>query len=115
MQFLPADWVDAIFARLQVRYGAAWTRQWEGVDINAVKTDWSSELAGYANRPEAIAHALNGLPVDRPPTAGQFLALCRTAPDHFPPALACPKPTPEQRKKVSSLLKQVRSRLTGAA
>ena len=31
--------IDAIFAKLAVRYGATWLRQWEGVDMNLVKSD----------------------------------------------------------------------------
>ena len=71
---LPGSWVDSIFARLAVRYGQAWMRMWEGIDIAAVKTDWATELGGLD--PEAIKHALANLPAERPPTIGQFKALC---------------------------------------
>lgn len=90
---LPDSWVDALFARLQVRYGAAWTRMWEGLDITAVKADWSEELGGYANAPEAIKHALAHLPPDRPPTVGQFLVLCQRVPEVDLPKLPPPKAT----------------------
>lgn len=73
---LPDSWVESLFARLQVRYGAMWTNRWAGTDLTAVKADWSAELGGFANNPKAIERALTLLPVDRPPTVGQFLALC---------------------------------------
>lgn len=110
---LPSSWVDSLFARLQVRYGAAWGRMWEGIDIEAVKDDWSAELAGYANRPEAIQHGLAHLPVDFPPNVKQFAALCRGAPSK--PALLLPLPpvSVEDRQRVLSMLAKSRSKLTG--
>ena len=88
---LPADWVDQIFARLTVRYGAAWLRMWEGVDLAAVKADWAEELSGLTA--DSIDHGLAHLPTDRPPNVAQFRELCRRPPDRFP-ALPAPKPGP---------------------
>lgn len=73
---LPAGWVDSLFARLQVRYGAAWNRMWEGIDIAAVKADWAEELGGFHKNPDAIKRALEQLPANWPPTVAQFKALC---------------------------------------
>ncbi len=108
---LPAGWVDSLFARLQVRYGSAWTRMWEGVDLNAVKADWAEELAGLANAPESIKHALAHLPIDRPPNVGQFRALCIAAPSKFV-ALPAPDMPPERKAEVSQMLRIVRAKLT---
>lgn len=77
---LPVSWVDSLFARFAVRYGAAWLRQWDGVDIVAVKADWAAELGGYGENPEAIKHALEHLPASYPPKVGEFLELCHAAP-----------------------------------
>lgn len=110
---LPDSWVESLFARFAVRYGAAWMRQWDGVDIAAVKADWAEQLDGQTSG--AIKHALECLPVDRPPTAGQFLLLCRNAPTAAPPALPAPDLSPEQRAKVSAMLADLRKRLTGTA
>lgn len=92
---LPDSWVDSLFARLQVRYGDAWTRKWEGVDIAAVKVDWAEELGGFANAPDAIKYGLAHLPRDWPPTAGQFAALCLRRPDPMVPALPAPTASAE--------------------
>lgn len=89
---LPDSWVESLFARFAVRYGAAWIRQWEGVDIAAVKADWAEQLGGTSSG--SIKHALEHLPVDKPPTVGQFQALCRNAPRAAPPALPAPKADP---------------------
>jgi hypothetical protein len=111
----PANWVDSLFARLSVRYGSAWLRQWEGVDIAAVKADWSEELSGFEKNPEAIRHAIRCLPADRPPTVGQFVALCRTAPVMAPPALPAPKLSEEMKERVSAKLRDLRNKLTRSA
>lgn len=91
-------WVDALFTRLQVRYGDAWTRKWEGIDVDAVKADWHEQLANIvAARPQAVTHALNNLPPDFPPNSEQFRKMCTGFPEMVP-ALAAPavKADPEK-------------------
>lgn len=72
---LPETWVKALFARLEVRYGDAWSRKWASIpDMALVRDDWSRQLAGVTG--EAIAHALKHLP-DSPPNVQEFRALTR--------------------------------------
>ena len=111
----PAGWVDSIFARVSVRYGAAWMRQWDGVDMDAVKADWADELAGFEKNPDAIRHAIRCLPIDRPPTVGQFVALCRSSPVMAPLALPAPKLSDEVKDRIGSKLRDLRAKLTRAA
>lgn len=111
---LPAHLIDSLFARLQVRYGAAWLRQWEGVDITAVKADWARELAGFAGNLDAIAHALDHLPRDRPPLVGQFRDLCIARPHRYL-ALPTPEASPEEREAVRLMLARVRAKLQRGA
>lgn len=82
--------IDRVFARLLVRYGAQWLRQWEGVDMDAVKAEWANELGVYANNLNAIGYGLDNLPVDFPPNVSQFKALCNRRPDAVVPALPAP-------------------------
>ncbi len=100
---LRADWVDALFARLSVRYGVAFTRQYEGLDLAAVRGDWADVLDGFSG--DDIAHALQVLPADKPPNALQFRDACRRAPN--PPSLALgyspARQTPEQRAKLQAI------------
>lgn len=101
-------WVDRLFARLQVRYGDAWTRKWEGLPEDAVKADWLEQLGPVMrNRPQAITHALNNLPADFPPNSEQFLRLCTGFPDMLP-ALAAPavKADPEKVAKAVQAVAQ---------
>ncbi|WP_119157441.1 hypothetical protein [Caldimonas tepidiphila] len=101
---LPSDWVDALFARLSVRYGRDFLSRWEGLDLALVKADWAEELAGFAGRPEAIKHGLEHLPPGKPPTVGEFAALCRNAPVPQSPALPAPPADPERVKTVMQRL-----------
>lgn len=75
---IPASWVEQLHARLQVRYGVAFARQYEDLDPELVKSDWADVLDGFDRA--SIAYALRFLPAERPPTALQFRDQCRRAP-----------------------------------
>lgn len=92
---LDSRWVDAIHSRLLVRYGALWLNQWSGVPPELVKADWAAELAPFAEMPEAIKHALEHLPDDKPPTVAQFRRLCVQSPRALPPQLPAPTASAE--------------------
>lgn len=77
---LPSPWVDKIFDKLTLTYGQAFLRRWQDIDLNAVKSDWAHELAGFAQHPRAIGWALENLPVDKPPTVLEFRAMARKTP-----------------------------------
>lgn len=91
---LPVEWVHRIFAKLAVRYGQAFLRRWDGLDIKAVHADWAEQLARFAARPDCIKYALDNLPTDKPPTVSEFRALCNAAPEPNVPRLAAPKSVP---------------------
>ncbi len=80
---LKSETVEWIFTRMGIRYGAAWRAKWSGVPMGAVARDWAEELENCST--EAIGFALRYLPLEYPPTVGEFLATCRR----------CPEPTPE--------------------
>jgi hypothetical protein len=77
---LPAEWVERIFQKLAVRYGVAFTSRWQGIDPELVKTDWAEQLGRFMNEPKRIAFALDNLPIDRPPTVGQFAEIASQMP-----------------------------------
>lgn len=91
---LPLPWVDRIFEKLTLVYGQAFLRRWQDIDLNAVKSDWCHELAGFAEHPQAISYGLQNLPADKPPTVLEFRALCRKAPEAEVPRLPEPKADP---------------------
>lgn len=87
---LPLPWVDKIFEKLTLVYGQAFLARWRDLDLDAVKHDWAHELAGFEAHPAAIAHALQALPPDKPPTVLQFRDLARKAPLPELPRLESP-------------------------
>lgn len=107
---LQAPWVDQLFGRLQLRYGAAFLRQWPDTDIDALKADWADVLDGTSG--DAISYALRYLP-NTPPNAMAFRALCRAAPRPDLPALPAPdaRPNPE---RVRALMARLRPPSDGA-
>lgn len=110
---LPAAWVDSLMARLAVRYGAAFMRQYEGIDVSLVRADWADVLGGFCGRPDAIRYALDHLPPDRPVTALQFRAICNAAPDT---TLALPAPdVPAQPERVAQIAAKLNARRSTAA
>ena len=90
---LPAAWTDKIFTKLTLAYGRDFLARWEGIDLNDVKSDWSHELAGFAEHPEAIAYALANLP-PKAPSVIEFRALARRAPLPEVKLLDAPKADP---------------------
>jgi len=105
---LPASWVDALFARLTVRYGAAFMRQYADIDATAVKADWADVLGVFANRPDAIRHGLEHLPADKPPTVGQFRLLCAGVPTIVPPQLPIANEMRAEPSRVAELVASVK-------
>lgn len=96
---LPSRYVDQIFTRMLVRYGAQWMRQWpEGVDMDAVKADWARELDRVSV--ESLTYALDNLPAEFPPNVSQFKALCISRPPEAFKALPPPKVDKELAAKV---------------
>ena len=100
---LHAHWVDHLFGRLSVRYGAAFLRQWPDVDASLVKADWADVLDGV--RADSISYALRFLP-EKPPNAIQFRDICRRAPAAAAPALPAPdvKSDPERVRSIMARL-----------
>ena len=100
-KFTPADWpewaqpmalIQAIFAKMSVRYGSMWSGRHDGTESMLLLRDWGIGLAGF--RKEAIIFALDNLPEDSPPLLGQFKTLCIRAPEPPRPVLEAPRPDP---------------------
>lgn len=76
-----------------------------GVDASGVdrgfentKQVWAEELAGFADKLDAMKYALKVTDPSRPPTVREFLALCRNAPEPHKPALPF-KPTAQDEER----------------
>lgn len=103
---LPPSWVDRIFERLLTRYGVAWVRMWEGIDMGAVKADWAEVLGGFADKPDCLAYGMANLPPDKPPTVQQLAAICNRYQGPAAPALPAPK---ADKSRVDTLLEGMRN------
>lgn len=105
---LPDGWISRIFSKLEGRYGSLFIDRWRDCDMANVRETWAEELAGFRDKPEAIAYALRALSDQPfPPTLPEFLAACRRAPAKDAPALLPHKPTPEQRQHQHELAKRL--------
>lgn len=104
---LPVKAIDRLFERLGATYGAQWTRMWDTVPLNDVKSLWAHELGAFSSRLEAIAWALENLPPEAP-NAIEFKQLCRLAP--LPPEkqLPAPKADPERMRQELAKLGNLR-------
>lgn len=111
---LPASWVDHLFAKLTVRYGAAFLRQWPAdVDVSLVKADWAEVLDGFDGFPDGIAYALRNLDPQRPPNALQFRDLCRQCRSD-PPSLSIADDRPSaDPQRVREIICRLRSQPIG--
>lgn len=93
---LPMPWVEKIFKKLTLVYGRDFLSRWEGVSISDVKTDWAHELTGFDANPKAIAHALQNLPIDKPPTVYQFRTIAYKCPSDAVVFIDQPKASAER-------------------
>lgn len=84
---MPRSWVDALIAKLSLRYGAAFLRQYGDADPELVKADWADVLDGVSGA--SVSYALRYLP-NTPPNALQFRDVCRRAPAPVVAAIAAP-------------------------
>lgn len=109
---LPRSWVDRIFEKLSVRYGQAFLRKWDGVDMEIVKDDWAEELAGFSEHGDSIGWALQNLPAEKPPNVGEFRAIVNRAPaTNVPRIERQAKEVPEQIKvKIEQITKPTRGK-----
>jgi len=112
---LPIAWVDRIFERLTVRYGDRFSARWKGVDMDAVRHDWATVLAGFKNWPEAISFAFDTLDDEKPPTAAVFRSLALKAPKPTRLALPEPQADPERLAAEFAKLATVRTSAVGQA
>lgn len=86
---MPDSWVDFLFAKLTVRWGEAFMRQWPAdTDPAFVKADWAEVLDGVSR--DSLSYVLRYLPA-APCNALQFRELCRRAAPSAPAALPGPK------------------------
>ena len=111
---MQSSWVDRIFEKLAIRYGAMFMDQYREADIEAVKRDWAEVLDGV--QADSVSFAFAYLPFEKAPNAMQFREICRKAPRREELALPAPVADPERvREIVGKLKKPIPAQGTGLA
>lgn len=106
---LPANWVDRIFSKLTLTYGAAFMRTYEGLPLDEVKANWADELSGFQQCPSAIGYGLEHLPTGKPPNVLEFREICRRE-----PARTLALPAPKAKPIDPAILRATRAAFKGA-
>lgn len=106
---MPLQAVDRLFSRLTMTYGPSFTRTFEGLELNEVKSLWSHELAFYCTQERMmdVAWALENLP-ERTPNVIEFKNLCRKAPEREVARLPEAKADPERLRKELARLGEIK-------
>lgn len=101
---LPTKVIERLFEKLQLSYGTEFTNKWGNLDSIDLMTNWSHELAQFADNLTAIGWALQNLP-DRCPNLIEFKSLCKQAPRPQYEALDAPKaPVEVIDREISKML-----------
>ena len=103
---LESELISLLFARLATRYGSSWFSRFEGIPLDELRLDWARELVPC--RPHQIAFALEHLPPQFPPDAGQFLAIARQAPEPQVPLIVEDRPPPNV-ERAAAIKKRLRA------
>ena len=75
----PESGMDYIFGKMGAIYGAAFIRNFDGVDLGLVRATWLEMLGVYATYKPTLDFALNSMDKSFIPSAIAFRDLCRQA------------------------------------
>ena len=76
----PSEGLDYIFGYMSAVYGASFTRHWEQVDPDLVRSVWQKELGKFLTYKPTLEYALGHLPANMPPSAIAFRKTCNDGP-----------------------------------
>lgn len=119
---LPDKWIERLFQRLEDFYGSKWATQYGAFPRERVKATWAEELAGFADKPEALAAALDAQKFSPfPPTLPEFLNLCRNAASRTGPTLMAlehklsPEDIERNRARIKALAEQLARKMAASS
>jgi hypothetical protein len=75
-----SEGLDYIFGYMSAVYGASFTRHWEQVDPELVRSVWHKELGKFLTYKPTLDYALSHLPANMPPSAIAFRKTCNDGP-----------------------------------
>jgi len=76
----PEQGLDYIFGYMSAVYGASFTRHWEQVEPELVRSVWQQELGKFLTYKPTLDYALSHLPANMPPSAIAFRKTCNDGP-----------------------------------
>jgi hypothetical protein len=76
----PEQGLDYIFGYMSAVYGGGFTRNWEQVDPEFVRSVWQKEVGRFLTYRPSLEHALAQLPPVMPPSAIAFRNFCNGGP-----------------------------------
>jgi hypothetical protein len=76
----PEEGLDYIFGYMSAVYGASFTRHWEQVEPELVRSVWRRELGRFLTYKPLLDYALTHLPAVMPPSAIAFRNTCNAGP-----------------------------------
>ncbi len=116
---LPDSWIEKLFQKLEDFYGAKWAAQYGAFPRERVKRTWAEELAGFADKPEAIASAIESQKTNAfPPTLPEFLTACREAAKRVGPKIQAiehklsPEEIERNRQRAAALIGTLGRKMT---
>lgn len=72
---LPKRWIESLFERMEMSYGAKFTNSWGGVDPHKMRLFWAKELGCLT--PEQLKTGVEAMKRSEwPPTLPEFVSLC---------------------------------------
>lgn len=98
--------LDYIFGYMQAVYGASFTRHWEQVDPEFVRSVWKKELGRFLTYKPSLEFALGQLPANMPPSAAAFKKTCNAGPEiPVKPVLRIEKQVTQYERARTEMLK----------
>ena len=76
----PDEGLDYIFGYMGAVYGATFTRHWERVDPELVRSVWRKELGKFLRYKPSLDYAMSHLPPNQPPSAIALRNICNAGP-----------------------------------
>jgi hypothetical protein len=76
-----SEGLDYIFGYMSAVYGSSFTRHWEQVDPELVRSVWQKELGKFLTYKPSLEYALGHLPPNMPPSAIAFKKTCNAGPE----------------------------------
>jgi hypothetical protein len=76
----PNQGFDYIFGRMNAIYGNEFSRKWDGIDPNLIRSEWIGTLNSFLTYKPSMDYALAHLDPARPPSSLQFRKLCQEGP-----------------------------------